>query len=359
MEHEAECLSVHADYGCRHRGACCTAGWAIPVEEPTFQKLAIHFGRGSVEGPLFVSDGALPDGAAAILAVRSNGACVFYEAERGGLCAVHRELGPRHLPTACRQFPRVVRRTRHSTQISLSHFCPTAADLLISPGDLRVVPSPTGLSLDGDLESLDARNALPPLLRPGLLTDDEGCDTWERRALAVLAQGDRTAEEALSTIAAATTESQSWRPGGASLRNAVERAFDQTRTQRDAEDPSEDVRRVQLVLMAVPAGLAAPAIVADFASRWPVVSRWWRDYDASVRAYLAARLFGNWMAYYGQGLHAVVEYLRICLSVLKMEAVRHEAASTSPCQNLLRAVRASDLLMVHLSDVHDLARRMA
>ena len=32
----------------------------------------------------------------------------------------------------------------------------------------------------------------------------------------------------------------------------------------------------------------------------------------AVRGYLAARLFGNWVAYYGQGLHAIVEYLQVC-----------------------------------------------
>jgi hypothetical protein len=25
-------LTVHATYACRHTGACCTAGWPIPVE---------------------------------------------------------------------------------------------------------------------------------------------------------------------------------------------------------------------------------------------------------------------------------------------------------------------------------------
>jgi hypothetical protein len=25
-------LSIHADYACRHSGACCSAGWTIPVE---------------------------------------------------------------------------------------------------------------------------------------------------------------------------------------------------------------------------------------------------------------------------------------------------------------------------------------
>ena len=54
------------------------------------------------------------------------------------------------------------------------------------------------------LEGLDARDALPPLLRPGMLTDLDGYDAWEQRAIGVLARGDLTAEQALARIERAT-----------------------------------------------------------------------------------------------------------------------------------------------------------
>jgi Fe-S-cluster containining protein len=354
----AYCLSLHSDYQCRHAGACCTAGWAIPVEGPTFERLTVHFGRESTGDPLFVTGGPLPAGAAAILGVRSNGACVFFEEDRGRLCTVHRELGSGMLPTACRQFPRVVLQDARGTFITLSHFCPTAAALLRSPRGLEIVPAPANLALDGALEGLDARGALPPLLAPGMLTDDEGYAAWEMLALGVFARDDLTAEEAIEVVAAATRLAQSWRPGGRSLRDAVEGAFAAATPERAAGDLDDDIRRMCLAVAAVPHGLTPPPVLYDFASRWPSTSAWWRDHDGIIRRYLAARLFGNWIAYYGPGLHAIVEYLRISLSVLKMEAARRDASSMSAWPTLLEAVRAADLLMVHLADTRSLVRRL-
>jgi len=98
------------------------------------------------------------------------------------------------------------------------------------------------------------------------------------------------------------------------------------------------------------------------------VARWWPEVDRAARAYLAARLFGNWIAYHGQGLHAIVEYLRVCLAVLKLEAARQQqststvttaSTSTSPWQTVLEAIRNADLLLVHLTDAKSLARRLS
>ena len=92
----------------------------------------------------------------------------------------------------------------------------------------------------------------------------------------------------------------------------------------------------------------------------------------AVRGYLAARLFGNWVAYYGQGLHAIVEYLKVALALVKMkfvemeivktevvkvEAARHHAreSPSSPWQTAKKALRSADLLLVHLSDPKTLA----
>jgi Fe-S-cluster containining protein len=362
MEHdpriEVTCLDVHAGYACRHAGACCTAGWAIPVEHETLQQLRVHFGETSRNGRHFVTDAPLPEGAAAIVGVRSNNACVFFDADGGRLCAIHRELGPGLLPTACRQFPRVVRCTPWGTSITLSHFCPTAAKLLFTPAALQIVEAPPALAAVGDLEGLDARDALPPLLRPGLLTDDAGYQAWERRAIDVLARPQLTADQAIATIAVATAEVQRWRPGSSTLHDAVERAFDVALVPEASEDLGADVRRVSIALASVPPGLERPSAVDGFELGWKDVARWWGDYQHVARAYLAARLFGNWVAYQGPGLHAIVEYLRTSLSVLKMEAARHQARAMSPWQTVLEAVRATDLLLVHLSDGPSLSRRL-
>ena len=86
---------------------------------------------------------------------------------------------------------------------------------------------------------------------------------------------------------------------------------------------------------------------------------WWADYDRPVRMYLASRLFGNWVAYQGSGLHAIVEYLRVALALVTADAARpRPGAQTTPWQIVTEAVRNADLLLMHLSDQRLLARRL-
>jgi hypothetical protein len=328
----------------------------------------LHFGHEG-EQPLFVTGQSLPEGAAAVLNIKENGACVFFEPGRGNLCAVHRELGVAALPVACRQFPRVVLQDRRGTFISLSHYCPTAAALLRSPptSAFEVVEAPGNLALDGGVEGLDARDALPPLLGPEMLTDLDGYNAWERRALGLLARHELSAERALAILTAATHAIQTWVPGGASLRDTVEREFDVASARKPNEDLGapgdyyESDRRVRLALSSVPASVPRPSPVSGCDAGWRDVLRFWSEYDGTVRGYLAARLFGNWVSYYGQGLHAVVEYLQVALAVVKMEAVRHLAReqSSSPWQTVIEALRSADLLLVHLSDPRALANRLS
>jgi hypothetical protein len=298
-----------------------------------------------------------------MLGVRSNGSCVFFEEDQGRLCAVHRELGAEWLPAACRQFPRVVLHDARGTLISLSHFCPTAAALLLSPSGMQIVDAPTTLALHGGLEGFDARGALPPLLNPGMLTDPGGYGAWERRAIGVLARDDLTAAQAIETIAAATRAVQVWRPGPKTLRDVVEREFDVAPVGNTRDELDADEARVRLAVASVPHDLPCLPPFERYRQTWQDVSEWWYQADRAVRAYLAARLFGNWVAYYGPGLHAIVEYLRISLSVLKMEAARYSSRSSGAANTwqttLEPAIRNADLLLVHLSDTKQLARRLA
>jgi Fe-S-cluster containining protein len=367
MEHS--CLRLHAGYRCRHAGACCTAGWAIPVEGPVHERLQVHFGQTQADRRLFASGDPPPDGTAAVLATESDGRCVFFEPAKGNLCAIHRELGPAWLPGVCRQFPRVVLRDGRGTRISLSHFCPTAATLLSShqPADFDVIEAPDTLTLGGNAEGLDARHVLPPLLEPGMLTDLDGYDAWEHRAIALLGRADLTAPRALAQIGTATYAVQAWRPGASSLRETVEREFDIASSTKPDEDLDADgvstdavQARVDLALRSIPDGLPHPGVRATFEADWRQIAPWWHQVDAVLRAYLAARLFGNWIAYYGQGLHVVVEYLQVALAVVKMEAAKDAAHTpSSPCQTVTAAIRNADLLLVHLSDPKTLARLLA
>ena len=191
----ARCLSIHAGYRCRHSGACCTAGWEIPAEAPVVNAASWRFGN---RGLLFRPDRA-PDGSA-VLALRGDRSCVFFDDAHGRLCEIHRELGEEFLPSACRHFPRVVLSDRRGTFVTLSHFCPTAASLLVPNEPVSIVEAPASLTLNGTADGLDARDVLPPLLRTCMLADVDGYADWENAFLDLLQAGS-TADEALGAAA--------------------------------------------------------------------------------------------------------------------------------------------------------------
>ncbi len=233
-------LSTHAHYACAHSGACCTAGWPIPVERETYQRLraSIEAGHLNIErrtvgaDPLAnaqhgVADRLFvrPDTASAetpALACISDDVCVFYERDRRR-CAIHRQLGPAFLPVACQQFPRVSMLDGRGLFVNVSHYCPTAAALLFEDVDVAVVESPPAFGQDFNYDPLDARGALPPLLTPSVLMDLKAYDEWERAVVALFAHGELTAEQALSAAIAFTEEVRRWTPrdGGETLRERI------------------------------------------------------------------------------------------------------------------------------------------
>jgi Fe-S-cluster containining protein len=356
MGSAAFCLDLHAGYRCRHSGACCTAGWHIPIEHTAFRAAAAHFAHEAAR--LFVRAPDLPGDAAAIIGTTSTGACVFFEKDRGRLCRIHRELGHDLLPSACRIFPRIILKDSRGTLVTLSHFCPTAAALLFSRAAARIVEAPRSLLPSGPLEGLDATDTLPPLLRPGMLMDIEGYEAWERHGVRVLADVRFTADVALQIIGEATASVEGWAPGRGSLREAVERSFDCPLEARGETGPARHVERMMLAIRSVPSGLDAPVPSDNIAGRWETVASICERYDRVIRNYLAARLFGNWIAYHAQRLSTVVEWLKICLSILKVETARHtgDADLSDSSEVVRRAIRATDLLVVHLSDTRVLAR---
>lgn len=294
------CLTVHARYRCAHSGACCTAGWSIPIEDGVrraVEAMGIR-GRSGIH-ELFVTH---TDGVVA--ATAPDGGCVFFEPERGRLCAIHRVGGESLLPSACRHFPRVVLRDPRGVFVTLSHFCPTAAAMLLEPVDLAVIEAPPSLALDGELEGLDATAVMPPLLCRDVLTDLEGYDAWERSGIAVLNRCDLTPTAALDLLARATDDVCAWRPGREPLSSRVARAF-----------------------------AAAPG-----PARRGLPQRSTGE-DRARRAFLAAHLFGNWIAYENGGLPAVVQYLRGCLALLDSERKAHST--------FVEAVRAADRQIRH------------
>jgi Fe-S-cluster containining protein len=286
-----KCLSFHASYRCRHSGACCRAGWAIPFD---------HGERETVQ-TLRLSIGSLTNDSTA--ARHDDGTCTFFEGDNH-LCAIHHAAGQAALPLSCRMFPRVVLHDLRGTFISLSHFCPTAAGLLFDHGEPRpvvsIVDAPSTLTDVGPLDGLDARDAWPPLLRPGVMMDLESYGAWERLGVELLTRDNVAPDVSLDTLASVTTRISSWSPGSATpLLHSVRDAFGR---------------------------VTPPSAVMD--GHGPAVKRW-----------LAARLFGNWIAYQADGLEAIVRYLRGCLGIFTAELARDG--------NPLEAIRRSDLQIVH------------
>lgn len=161
-------LNFHLPYRCRRRGACCTAGWPIPVEP----ERAVLIKRGE----WLAAGGVLP--------LTSSGACVFHD----GGCTVYENR-----PLSCVHFPYVCMIDPRGVHVTLSHYCPTAAAMLFEhDGPIEIVEGPSPVPLLEIPEGLDAREALPPLdvtAPAGMarLLSWEQFSQWERDELAVLA----------------------------------------------------------------------------------------------------------------------------------------------------------------------------
>ncbi len=320
-------LSIHADYGCRHSGACCRTSWDVPVEVPIYRLLedALAEGRLHAAAP-FLNVPPPPEGAAAVLR-RDHGGCVFLDRE-SRLCAVHRELGAGALPSTCRLFPRIAVADRRGTFITLSHYCPTAASMLFRTDvPLEVVEAPLAFP-PGDYEGLDARTAWPPLLRPGVLMDHEDYDAWERHAVARCA-GQASPDAVVASLARDAEILRAWTPGGSrSLRETI------AALPREIEPP------------------LSPGPPSDLFS----------GFETVVNRYLAAHAFASWCAYQGHGLRTIVRGLETALATLTEEAGRVTGAAGRPLgwplddALLLDAIRAADWRLRHVESREELAR---
>jgi hypothetical protein len=229
--------------------------------------------------------------------------CRFFESDTQ-LCAIHRRFGAVYKPPSCRHFPRIALLDARGVSLTLSHYCPTAASMLFRSGvALCVVENPSAFPPEEEYEGLDAREVLPPLLRPGLLWDLDGYSTWEAEAISLLGRADTTPESALAELEGIAADIEACSPDAGPLQAHVERAF---RAREHAR--------------------AAPP-----ASRWgdavPIVNR-----------YLAARLFASWVPYQSDRLSALVRDLAHAHTVLSEEARQG---------NLLAAIRAADHRIVH------------
>lgn len=352
------CLTLHAGYRCRHTGECCR-NWTVAAEPHVRAAVETRqIRRSGFDGALFVP--AVNHAERFSVARDTDGNCVFFDRDRGRLCVIHESGGPEALPTACRHFPRMILRDARGIFISLSHFCPTAAAMLLDADPLEIVEAAPPLRLQEPMEGLSALGALPPLVRPGVLSDLEGYAAWERACLMTFARPDLGSQDALDHVADATERVRSWRPGTCTLSEHVHTAFREARHERGA-DPRAHGRALR-TLRSLSSGDARDGLqdIDTLDDDWRRLSGPSPEqFDRAMKNYLAARVFGNWIAYQGRGLRSIVEWLRTCAAAVRHHALRHALGlqSAPAGRELVEAFRISDLLLLHVIDTQTFARR--
>jgi Fe-S-cluster containining protein len=351
------CLTLHAGYRCRHTGECCR-NWTVSAEPHVRAAVETRqIRRRGFTGALFMP--AANDEERFSIARDGDGSCAFFDRDRGRLCVIHESAGPEALPTACRHFPRMILRDARGVFISLSHFCPTAAAMLLAPDPLEIVDAGPPLQLQEPMEGMNALGALPPLVRPGVLSDLEGYAAWERACLAVFARPHLGSQEALDHVADATERVRGWRPGTCSLTEQVDTAFREARHERGADPLAHD--RALQTLRSLSNGDARDHLpdIEGFDEHWRrLFGPAPEQFDRAMKNFLAARVFGNWIAYQGRGLRSIVEWLRTCAAAVRHHALRKALAlqSAPAWHELVEAFRISDLLLLHVIDTGTFAR---
>lgn len=357
-------LSIHADYTCRHSGACCTADWDVPVEMSIYRSLADAIAAGRLRvapeaetAAPFLTGPDLPDDAAAILERTGTGNCVFFHSS-SRLCIVHRDLGEPALPATCRHFPRVALRDGRGTFITLSHFCPTAASMLFRDDvPLDIVDGPAAFPA-ADYEGLVVgEDDLPPLLTPAMLMDAEGYSAWERHMVTRCAAA-AGPEPAVATLQRDAMLLRTWRPGTVTLAAAIA-ALPSAMVEAQAPRVlAASLDRHREVMDAVPDDLKP---VRDEDGLDEAYGTWvlprWPDVRRPVTRYLAAKAFASWTAYQGRGVLTIVRGLEAAVALVRVEAARRCRDAARPLDRalLLEAIRSADFALNHLAVGEDLA----
>jgi len=217
--------------------------------------------------------------------------------------------------------------TPRGTSVTLSHYCPTAAGLLHTPGPVTVVTDAPAFPAGGEYVGLDVRDALPPLLRPDVLMDWDAWRALEDHAVHLLCHVAETADEGLSRLHTAVEHLRQWRPGSTSLAIAIDGAFGLASGETQAYRP-DSRSRVAEVLAAIPPGARDSRAIPTTASQVPRAS-------AMVeKRFLAAHAFASWTGYQGHGVRSWFRSIEAAFALLDAGY----------------PIAAADLLLRHLAD---------
>jgi hypothetical protein len=309
-------------------------------------------------------------GAPTLLAADPSGACAFHDG-RARRCSIHRSLGARALPVSCAHFPRVLSIDSDGVYVSMSHYCPTVADLLFEGDEAVDVVEAPSLLEDVEPEGLDSRDELPPLLRRDLLADRPSYRRWERWAVNELGAARGGPQAALSRVAAVARHVAAWRPERETLEARISGCISLDWSAGSPHSIADSEARSSSTTTNGPAAAAESAVAVREAVRLSVppafrpaaiseeaVGVIERHVDPALRResrepagrYLAAKAFGSWAAYGPRGMTGVVEAVFEALGVLRAECARQCMAAGRPLDAplLKEAARQADLLLVHL-----------
>ncbi|MSO49326.1 MAG: hypothetical protein EXQ49_05400 [Acidobacteria bacterium] len=207
-------------------------------------------------------------------------------------------MGHAALPLACRQFPRQSVRDPRGVSVTLSHYCPTAADLLAAAGQpIAIAFDAPAFPAYAEYVGLTADPALPPLLHPRLAMDWDSWWLFEDLAVTLISN----APSPLERLAQVVEDVREWKVGDLPLHEHVRAAFmrsHQTPTVPPAPSPGTVADRCADAIDAVPEQWRTQALDALSAGPAAPVE------DVVMRRYLAAHAFANWTAYQGEGLRA-------------------------------------------------------
>ncbi|HEY3157707.1 MAG TPA: hypothetical protein VGJ78_02005 [Vicinamibacterales bacterium] len=359
-------LSIHADYKCRHSGACCTADWDVPVELQLYRSLDEALASGRVapaaqadqnSRPLIVEH--LAEHAAAMVARTASGDCVFYH-RHSGLCVIHRDLGEPMLPATCRHFPRLAVRDARGTFISLTHYCPTAAASLFRDDvAIEIVESPPAFP-DAAYEGLVVTDEdWPPLLCPDVLADHDSYTAWERHMVARCADPRLSPEGVIATLDRDARSVRAVTPvTRASITNAIAGLPCEGVAGGVPETLDSSLADHAQAMQAVPDEWRPEPDTSDLA---PVYVRdvrpVWSTWNAPLKRYLAAKAFASWTAYQGRGFLTIVRGLDAALALVRVEAARQcrDAGRALDAVLLQEAFRQADFALNHLAAGDELA----
>lgn len=246
---------------------------------------------------------------------------------------------------ACRQFPRQSVRDPRGVSVTLSHYCPTANDLLTEySGHVAIVNNAPAFPADAEYVGFTADQLLPPLLHPELAMDWESWWLFEELSVELLSE----APEPLSRLRLAVEYARTWTVDRGQLPTHLRDAFARARSAAAPAGFLTDSRideRISEVLAAVPDDWREAAQDALSTNEGPGLSG--ASSDGVFRRYLAAHAFANWAAYEGEGLRTWFRAVETAAALLNRTAdpgradlvLRHLADSSAAITLWIHAER--------------------